>query len=199
MNKPSTRKSGFLFLAAALLFSATGCLPGFSGDHLADSPEHFSKEPVIPRQADTISLSIVENRTKNSHIPEILHFRVNESLRKEGRLIPVSPEDNPDLSAYIRVLGYSIHNIDFNSHGEPVKKRMRISVTITLAETHPEKIIIRSSPVETFREYSEIQFPAETEKSALNNLLIHLADRITARITTGWYTEYMTPVEKGQR
>jgi hypothetical protein len=59
-------------------------------------------------------------------------------------------------------------------------------------------VIFLGKSVQAFEEYSDNVPPVVTEESAKEKIIDALAQRITAQVESGWYTELMTPEERGK-
>ena len=173
-------------------------------DNRRDDPElekileNINGEPVIPRTANRLYLPYFNDRTKIEGLREKLYNRLKESISREGRLAVVTDPELSDVALQGIITSCQIQPMDYNSFGVAEKKRMRITVAVKLTRTLSGRTIFYEPDLQAFKEYSDIIPPAMSESQALENVLVELAQRITAKTITGWYTELMTPVERGK-
>jgi hypothetical protein len=156
-------------------------------------------EPVIPREANKIQVSPFSDRTGRPGLAEKLHNRIRESISRDLRLAVVADGDQADVTLEGSITSFQIQEMKFTNFRVPEKKRMRITVAMTLYKKASGSIILHEPELQAFREFSDILPPLETEPQVMETLITDLARRITAKTVTGWHTDLMTPVEKGKR
>jgi len=154
-------------------------------------------EPVIPRHANSIVIGEFDDATGRRDIAGKTALMVRELINRDGRLAVVASEG--DLALSVTMTSFQIQAVEFGAQGIPVRKRMRLTASVKLLDTARDRVIFGDSAVQSFIEYSEITPPVTPEYLALDSLIEKMAERITAQTITGWYTKYMTNVEKGNR
>jgi len=154
--------------------------------------------PVIPSDANRIFIPFFENRTEREGLPEKLRIRISESISKDRRLAVVDSGQKSDVFLEGTITSFQIQNIAFNSLGVVEKKRMRVTASIKLTRTSSGSVIFMESGIQSFMEYSDTVPPITSEARVFDEVIDELAERIRAKTISGWYTELMTPVEKGK-
>lgn len=192
INKP--KFSYFL-----IIFSVLILLSCANGNLLNKTLSGNTGEPVIPREANKIFIQDIDCAVAPEFPGEELKLLLNESFIREGRLATVNTPDNCDLILKMKLIDYNIRNMKINSIGVPLEKRLNINVVLSLYDNKNKKTVINSRPVYAFRIFSESVHPIEPENIALRKCLAEMAGRITTAVLTGWYTDLMTPGEKGIR
>jgi len=188
-----------LLISLPLLFCSCTGTDKKTTPEVADIISKIDGEPVVPRRANTIYINPFANLTGNSIITDKLMKRVRESINRERRLAVTASPETADLLLMGRVTGFEIQNKEFNPMGIPEKKRMRITASIKLIEREGMRLIFVENGIQAFLEYSDTVPPIKQESMALEDVVLELSRRITSKTITGWYTERMTPVEKGKR
>lgn len=200
MRLISSARRGRGLLPAALVFAALACASatgsGGTASRLADK---INGEPVVPRNANSIFIGEFDDLSGRPDIARRLFIKVKELINRDGRLAVVTGAGAGDLLLSASVTGFQIQAVEFGEQGVPVKKRMRLTASVKLLDTPRGKLIFRDSAVQSFLEYSETVPPLMSEYQAMDALIDSMAERIRAQTITGWYTEYMTPVEKGRK
>ncbi len=195
----SPPRRAWKYLPAALLIAlACASAPGTGGtaSRLADN---INGEPVVPRNANSVYIPEFTDTAGRPDIARRLFTRVKELINRDGRLAAVPDAAAGDLLLTASVTGFQIQPVEFGNQGVPVRKRMLLTASVKLLDVARGRVIFNSSAVQSFREYSEIVPPLMSEFQALDAVIDGMAERIRAQAVTGWYTEYMTPVEKGRR
>jgi len=155
-------------------------------------------EPVIPRGANRIHILRFSNTTSKADLPERIFMKLKEKISMDGRLAVVAAESDADLLLAGSVTEYFVQNIEFGSFGKPVKKRLRITVTLRLKNLRKNEIIFRKRGLESFKIYSDSAVPVISDMQAYEETVDRLAGRIFSQTVTGWYTDKMTEIEKGR-
>lgn len=166
---------------------------------IKDIVKSINGEPVVPRRANTIYIRDFVNTTPQADIVSTLTSRIEEHISKDRRLAVNNIAESSDLILSGRLTGVTIQNLKFNTMGIAEKKRIRITASVQLIERASMRLIFHEHEMQAFKEFSDIVPPIQTESMALEDVINELARRITAKTITGWYTELMTPVEKGKK
>ena len=181
-------------------------------------------EPVIPRTANKIHISMFRNFTNVKDLSEKLYVKLKDQLNMDGRLavVPENKVLTPDgmsvlpdhlvlckdeipenIDADLRldgvITGYEVQPVKFGDLGEPVRKRLRITASLNLIDLNKKKEIFFERSIQAFDEFSDKIPPITTEIKAKNRVIDILAERIALKTVNGWYTKLMTPVEKGKK
>lgn len=155
-------------------------------------------EPVVPRKANRIFVPDFSNRSGRESIQTLLTLKLRKFIYSGGRLALVESRENADLLLQGEVTSFTIEPVQYSVIGVPVKKRMRMAAKVTLTDASRGKVIFLGKSVQAFEEYSDNVPPVVTEESAKEKIIDALAQRITAQVESGWYTELMTPEERGK-
>lgn len=189
----------------AILLAVTCVKPSSSAEENGGDEQTVNKilrdiegGPVIPYEANRIYIPLFENRTGKDGLPEKLRERIREAISKDRRLAVVDDVGISDLRLDGIITGYQIQNMTFNAIGVVEKKRMRITASVKLLKTVSRKVIFNEADIQSFREFSDTVPPILDESRVFEVVIDELAKRITANTLSGWYTERMTPVEKGK-
>lgn len=154
--------------------------------------------PVIPYEANKIYIPLFENRTGKEGLAEKLRERIREAISKDRRLAAVDNVVDSDVRLEGVITGFQMQNMAFNAVGVVEKKRMRITASVRLLKTVTRKVIFNEADIQSFREFSDTVPPIIDESRVFEAVINELAKRITANTISGWYTQRMTPVEKGK-
>lgn len=182
-----------------LFIALTACSANISGAKIGKSAIDSSGGPIIPSSANTIALHKIENLSADPAIPVYLMPRIKEALIKEGRLSPVELDENPDLTLNIIITDFSKIIIKFDGQRSPVQTRIAVTLYLTMKQTKTERTIFSRVKVSAYKDFSEITMPVLSGDAALQALLIELAERVAAAVSSGWYTDLMKPLEKGKK
>jgi len=155
-------------------------------------------EPVIPRKANKIQINAFKNGADYRILNEKLLIKVKHLIGLDSRLALAGENEDPELLLDCTINQFSIQPVEFNSMRVPVKKRMRITMKVTMKDLKARRIIFSDPNVYAQYSFSEYNPPIESEDAALDRLLSDLASRIYSKIETGWFTDRMTPMEKGK-
>ena len=184
-----------------ILFTPFGC--SSTGDKESYQVPAFSKitsgEPVVPREANKIFIDPNSLRGDLTGVPEMFMTLLKNKISMDGRLAVVPDQNGADLILRYSISRYQVQVISFGNFGRPVKKRMRIIAGVQLIDAVKGRTIITDREIQSFREFSDVIPPVETEVQVLNYVLDGLADRVFAKTVTGWYTHYLTRIEKGRK
>ena len=156
-------------------------------------------EPVIPRTANKIHISMFRNFTNVKDLSEKLYVKLKDQLNMDGRLAVVPENIDADLRLDGVITGYEVQPVKFGDLGEPVRKRLRITASLNLIDLNKKKEIFFERSIQAFDEFSDKIPPITTEIKAKNRVIDILAERIALKTVNGWYTKLMTPVEKGKK
>ncbi len=160
--------------------------------------DDFEGEPVVPRGANRIYIAPPANTTGMTELSPRLLDMIRRSLSLDGRLGVDSDDARSDLRLDIRISHYRIEGVRFDELGRAVLKRMRITADVRLINLRRKKQIFYEADIQAFRNFSDLDLPIETEEKIREYVLDDLAKRITAKTVTGWYTDLMTPIERGK-
>jgi hypothetical protein len=205
-RKPKLFSILVIVFLTALSFE-TGCVSWSTKDIQAEKKESMlgkvfksiDGEPVVPREANRIIVTDFWDNTHNPDICEKLSLRIRELINIDGRLAVVSSENDADLRLNGKVILYQIQPLKYNLMGLQIKKRMKIVAVVSLRDNLRKKDIFYDMPVQAFEEYSEIDPPITSEESMRLIVIENLSKRIALQTVTGWYTQLMTPEEKGRK
>jgi len=195
----------FLFVSVILfitiIFICSNCATGDKGDNVSLSRilNKISGEPVVPREANKIFIPLFENKTRRAEIAEKLFNRINERIGMDGRLAVVSDEKIADLKLEGVITDFTVQNLEYGTVGKPVKQRMRILASVRCTDLMKKSLIFYENDIQAFKAFSQVIHPIESEELVLYDVISYLADRIAQKTVTGWYTNLLTPVEKGKR
>ncbi len=186
-----------VFVETIMAFFAIACATPDGGGTVSRIAGAINGEPVVPRHANSIVIGDFDDATARKDIAGKTAMKVRELVNRDGRLAVVPA--GGDLELFVALTSFQVQVLEFGPRGIPVKKRMRLTGSLKLLDAARNTIIFRNNAVQSFIEYSEITPPVTPEYLALDLLVERMAERIKAQTITGWYTEYMTKVEKGNR
>jgi hypothetical protein len=189
-----------VILIAILIFSATGCGSDIrdDGSMVRKIINGFEGEPVVPRNANRLYIVSPANTTGRDDISPKLYNKVREFISLDGRLGVDADDNNSDLRLEIWITRYLIERMKFDEIGRAIEKRIWITANVRLLNIKRRKLIFYEADIQSFKTFSELVSPIETETQVLEYVLDDLARRITAKTVTGWYTDQMTIIEKGK-
>lgn len=154
-------------------------------------------DTVVPRDANSI---YIHDFTDNSGIvADVLVLKIKEEINLDGRLTVVDNVKEADLRLNGRIKSYTVQNIQYGDMGRPIRKRLRIFASVQLHNLKKQTLIFNEPAIQAFQEFSDVITPIETEVFVKDKVIRNLAKRISKKIISGWYTEFMTPIEKGIR
>lgn len=205
-RKPKIFPAFALILLTAVFFK-TGCVSGGERDTQLEKKatmlekvlKSINGEPVVPREANRIIIADFWDNTHNPDLCEKLSLRIRELINVDGRLAVVTSENVADLKLSGKIILYQIQPLKFNLMGLPIKKRMKVVAVVSLRDNLRGKDIFYDMPVQAFEEYSDIEPPVTSEESMRLTVIENLSKRIALQTVSGWYTQLMTPEEKGRK
>jgi hypothetical protein len=150
-------------------------------------------EPVIPRNANKLYITLEKNSQLFS---KKLLYIIKQQIRMNGRLALVNHIPKADISLIIKILLYQIQPIKYDNFGHIETARIRIVVSLKLIDLKKKKLILYDPRIEAFKQYSTIIFSNKNNTQILEIVLNELANRIVSKSATGWYTNYLTNIEK---
>lgn len=189
----------WMLIAGLILLAACATAPGTSGSAASRLADKINGGPVVPRHANTIFIGEFTDLSGKADIARRLSMKVRELINRDGRLAVAPAAAGSDLALSAAVTGFQIQPVEYGNQGIPVKKRMLLTASVKLLDMTRGKTIFGNRAVQSFTEYSETVPPVMSEYQAIDSVIDRMAERIRAQTITGWYTDYMTPVEKGTR
>jgi len=154
---------------------------------------------IVPADAAKIFLhNFTSTETLRFDISELM-IRLKKQLNRDSRLTVTEKIDEAEIILSGEITGFTIQPLLFNQQGKAELKRMRITLSLSLYNTIRDEMIFHRRVVEALHEYSDITPPIETELRAGLNLIDKITPRIAAQLFTGWYTEELTPHERGKK
>ncbi len=187
-------------IAFGLLFVAWGCVSDVRDDEalVGKIIRGFEGEPVIPRSANRIFIPRPDSILGLEHLVPPLLDDLRRSVSLDGRLGVESEEQKADLRLEIRITKYLLEGILYDELGRAVQKRIWITADVRLVDIERRRTIFFERGIQSFRAFSDLVSPIETEDQARQYALEELAKRIASKTATGWYTDRMTFIEKGK-
>ena len=186
-------------VAAWALICACITMPENNGSAVKDVLGKINGEPVIPRRANKIYIQDFSDFAGDLSVAQKTTIRVRDFIIQDGRLSVVSLIDNADVALFGKIVQYELQPIEYGEYRQPVKKRVRIIATVKLYSRLSGSVIFDESPVQSFETFSDTVPPIVSEYQVKERVIEALAQRIVKKTLSGWYTELMTPVEKGFR
>jgi hypothetical protein len=162
--------------------------------------ESFDGEPVVPRAANRLYIAPPVDATGSRDLAEKLLIKVREGVSLDGRLGVDSDELHADLRLEIRISKYLVERLAYDAIGRAVKKRIWMTADAKLVKLDRKKKTIFYEPdIQSFRVFSDLVMPIETENLAREYVLNELAMRIMTKTVTGWYTNLLTDIEQRKK
>ena len=155
--------------------------------------------PIIPESANTIFIAPIENLTNKPELTQTLSMLLRRQVATEGRLAVVDNDSSADLVLILRINSYHVQNLEHNKRGVPSKQRLRITGLVSLFDRQAKTHIFRNNEVQSFKIFSQVVMPIQTELQCCEDVLKMMADRIYLMVKTGWYSDLLTEIEKGKR
>jgi hypothetical protein len=187
-----------LVLAAALLFACAAPNEG-NQELVKDVIKTIDGEPVVPRTANRLYLAKIKNFTGNELLAGKLAIKLKETVNADGRLVAVKDKESADLALEVALKEYTIQDMEFDAAGQVTSKRMKITASARLVNLAKKSQVFYDPLIQAFTNYSEFIPPIKEEMGVIDEVTAELAKRITAKTLSGWYTQYMTPAEKGHK
>lgn len=154
---------------------------------------------VIPQDANRIYIDGFQYEdASNAVLAGLLTMKLRDRINFDGRLGVVSSHKESDIAFSGKLSRFEHQILEYGPNGEPLKKRMRITIRCSLDDVRRARKIFFNEEVQAFEVYSDTVFPVRTEMQVKESLMGELAARLTEKIATGWYTGKMTPAEKGK-
>lgn len=180
-----------------MIFIYSGCASSQDeeGVNIRQVINKIDGDTVIPRDANKIYI----NHFSNKKFPEIskkLVVNIKELLSMDGRLAVVDEREIADVELEGKIIDYQLQNITFGKVGNAEKKRMRIVASMGLINRRKKQLILYENGIQAFKEFSEVVPPIESEEKIKIIVIEMLARRISSKTITGWYSKYLTPIEK---
>lgn len=184
-----------LLILSCLLYCST-IIPGNTD---RNDKSLFSGGDIVPVSAKKIYIhTFTSSETIRFNISELM-IRLKKSLNRDSRLTVTENIDEAEIILAGEIIKYTIQPLIFNPQGKAELKRMRITLSLSLYNSITGEQIFQRRVVEALHEYSDIKPPIETELRAGLNLIDKITPRIAAQLFTGWYTEELTPHERGKK
>lgn len=180
-------------IAGCTTFEDRGNLP------INDVLKSLKGGTVVPQTANTILIPSFSDRSGRPTLADRLTLRIREIISQEGRLAVTTDVDNADLVLRGEVTRYELQPVAFNPMGAPVKNRVRITASVILLDKKGKREIFREREIQSFEVFSDLIPPLRSEAQTQDAVLENLARRIADKVLTGWYTDLMTPEEKGRK
>jgi hypothetical protein len=158
----------------------------------------FEGGEIIPARGAKI---FIHNFTSDDNISfntKELIIRLKRSINGESRLTVTDIIDEAEIILHGNISSYTVQPVVFNHQGRPELQRLRITLFLTLYNSSTAQIIFQNRTVEAMHEFSDTKIPVETEFRAQLNLIDKIVPRIISQLYTGWYTEELTPAERGK-
>jgi predicted nucleic acid-binding OB-fold protein len=182
----------FFIILSMLSCSSLQETPG----QIANVIEKSTGETIIPRNSNNIYIYPFKNKTTRQDLEDKMMMSIRNKISLEGRLALVSDVKSAELSLECIVKKYIIEFIEFRDIGRPVRMRLKIFISAKLYDIKKEKVIFFDQEMQSFKIYSDVLSPVETEDQALEFVINNLTDRIMEKVKTGWDTKYKFPEEK---
>ena len=154
---------------------------------------------IIPANANTIFIKNFSSSQSNKNINSKLMIKISNSLSMDGRLAVIDKGSDPDLILSGVLTGYEKQLLEFDNSGRPIKKRARITALVKLKDNKSKKTIFVDKNIQFFKIYSDTQHPIISDLRAKEYIIDGLGKRIVSKIITGWYSKYLTDIEKGKK
>ncbi len=193
------KKYVFKIYCFVIVLLVLPCLFCSSNSKVTTVIKKFNGGPVVPRNANSIFIHSIKNRTANIQLDEVLKQKLVKEINLDGRLAVISEYSNADLLMYSSIQKYSIEQLTHDAIGRVDKKRIKIRFMITLQNRKNKKFIFKNEYINSYYNFSEISPPIMSEYFASDTLLQSLAEKAAKKIITGWYTQLMSSMEKGSR
>lgn len=189
------------YLLLLFVFLLSSCITGERNDNSTFSKalRSINGEPVVPRKANRIIIPYFYNFTTVSSITDKITLKVRELISMDGRLAVVSDNKDADLRLIGKIVKYHLQPVQYGNFGQPVRKRLRILATIKLVDIKNNREIFFEKDIQSFEIFSDQIPPIVDEAVVRDRVLDNMARRISIKILTGWYTDLMSPIEKGKK
>lgn len=160
----------------------------------------FEGEPVVPRNANRLYIMPPVNMTGTAAagISDKLLYRIKAHISLDGRLGVDADDQKSDLRLEVLVRKFMIQNLEYDTIGRAVKKRLWVTADVRLLDLKRNRVIFFEAGVQAFRVFSDLVQPIETVAQVTEYVLDDLGKRITSKTVSGWYTDRMTNIEKGK-
>jgi hypothetical protein len=158
----------------------------------------FEGEPVVPRNANRLYIMPPVNMTGAAEISDKLLYRIKAHISLDGRLGVDADGQKSDLRLEVLITKFMIQNLEYDTIGRAVKKRIWITADVRLLDLKRNRVIFFEAGVQAFRVFSDLVQPIETVPQVTEYVMDDMGKRITSKTVSGWYTDQMTNIEKGK-
>jgi len=162
---------------------------------IANVIEKSSGETIIPRNANSLFIYPVKNKTSRQDIEDKMMRGIKNKISLEGRVALVVDIRSAELSLECIINNYIIEAIEFRDIGRPVRMRLKIFISAKLYDRKRDKVIFFDPEMQSYKIFSDVLTPVETEEQALDFVIDNLTNRIMEKTRTGWDTKYKFPEE----
>ena len=153
---------------------------------------------IIPNKGAKIFICNFTSDAGPAFNSKELLVRLKRKIISAGRLSVTNIQDETEIVLTGNISAYTVQPVKFNSQGHPELKRLRLTIFLTLRNTKAEQTIFSNRAIEAMHEFSDTKIPVETEFRAQLNLIDKIVPRIISQLYTGWYTDKLTPAERGK-
>jgi hypothetical protein len=156
---------------------------------IANVIDKSTGDTVIPRNSNSIYIYPIKNNTTRQDIEDKITIAIRNKISLEGRLVIVSDLKSAELSLECTVNNYLIEFIEYKDIGRPVRMRLKILLSARLYDLKKGKVIFFDKGMQSYKIYSDVLPPVETEEQALEFVINNLTNRIMEKLSTGWDTK----------
>lgn len=162
---------------------------------IADVIDKSTGETVIPRNSNSLYIYPLKNRTNRQDIEDKIMRGIRNKIALEGRVALVSDLKSAELSLECIINNYIIEAVEYRDIGRPVRMRLKIFISAKLFDIKRNKVIFFEPEMQSYKLFSDVLPPIETEEQALDFVVNNLTNRIMEKTSTGWDTKYKFPEE----
>lgn len=151
--------------------------------------ETFTGNRLLPEGVSRIYIDEITDGSVNSTVKETFDIVLRRRINLNQQLSLINSPDKSDLLLKIRLSGYSLKPVKYNTSGEVIQKKIRLDAYVQMIYIPTGEEKIRNKMVRSELIYSDKNPPVMSDYSAATALTDLLAERIVSVATTGFYDE----------
>lgn len=181
------KRSGWKFAVIIAVIILSACSNGEKRKAMLS--ETFTGNRLLPEGVSRIYIDKVTDGSVDSTAKETFDVVLRRRINLNPQLSLIDTPDNSDLILKIRLTGYSLEPVKYNTSGEVIQKKIRLDAYVRMIYVPTGEEKIRNKLVQAELKYSDKNPPITSDYSATTSLTALLADRIVSVATTGFYDE----------
>ena len=177
-------------LKLSVLFSAfiiTAC--SSAGPDDSSVSKVFKGNRMLPEGVSRIYLDETTDGSVDRTAKDTFDIVLRRRINFNKQLSLMDTPDKSDLVLKVRLTGYTIKPVKYNTSGEAVQKKISLNAYVHMIYIPTGEEKIRNKLVESELIYSDKNPPIMSDYNAITSLTDILAERVVSVVTTGFYNE----------